>query len=50
MAAAQLTLPIAPAGMAPEVTAYIGDMILFGHQEHDRRIKEEMERRDVARR
>ena len=43
-----MTMPTAPPGMTVEVTAYIGDMILFGHQEHDRRIKEEMDARDVA--
>ena len=48
MAAPQLTLPIAPPGMTPEVAAYISDMIMFVHQEHDRMIKTEMDIRDSA--
>ena len=44
--AVQLTEPIAPQGMAPEVASYISQMIEFGHQEHDKKILAEMNSRE----
>ena len=43
-----MKMPRAPQGKTPENTQYIGDMILYGQQEHDKVIAAEMDTRNEA--